>query len=400
MFGERIRTLRKERNMTLRDLAEKLNIPFTTLGNYEREDREPNVSTFLALSDFFGVSIDYLTGNQKGGKSGMTQNKFEVRLLPFEVKLTSTAAETEIPEGVKLIEAPEFWSESDDGKSAVIAILDTGIARNHPDLKDQIIGGKNFTDDYGGDDSNFEDNNGHGTHVAGTIAAKRDSKGVIGVAPSAKLLILKVLGGDGSGDYKWISDAIRYAADWKGANGETVSVMNMSLGGPADVPSLREAVKYAVNEKNIPIVCAAGNAGDNNLETFEYDYPANYNEVISVGAIDINKRIAPFTNVNKEIDLVAPGVNILSTYLNNQYARLSGTSMASPHVAGALALIKVQAERVFNRDLTEAELYAQLVKRTVPLEYSAVAVGNGLVQLHYMDKYRSLINFITTNFSE
>lgn len=74
--------------------------------------------------------------------------------------------------------------------------------------------------------------------------------------------------------------------------------------------------------------------------------------------------------------------------------------MASPHIAGALALIKVQAERVFNRDMTEAELYAQLIKRTVPLEYSAVAVGNGLVQLHYMDKYRSLINFITTNFGE
>lgn len=328
------------------------------------------------------------------------KTKFEVRLLPFEVEMTTTTAYAEIPEGVKLIEAPDFWKESDEGRTAVIAILDTGIARNHPDLKDQIIGGKNFTNDYNGDDSNFEDNNGHGTHVAGTIAAKRDNKGVIGVAPSAKLLILKVLGGDGSGDYNWISDAIRYAADWKGANGEKVSVMNMSLGGPADVPALREAVKYAVNEKNIPIVVAAGNAGDNNLETFEYDYPANYNEVISVGAIDINKQIAPFTNVNKEIDVVAPGVNVLSTYLNNQYAKLSGTSMASPHIAGALALIKVQAERVFNRDMTEAELYAQLIKRTVPLEYSAVAVGNGLVQLHYMDKYRSLINFITTNFGE
>lgn len=332
----------------------------------------------------------------------MTNCKQEgkIKLIPFEVEAELKTNSTEIPDGVDLIEAPEFWKESDEGKGSVIAILDTGIARNHPDLKDQIIGGKNFTDDYNGNDSNFEDNNGHGTHVAGTIAGKRDGKGVIGVAPSAKLLILKVLGGDGSGDYSWITSAIRYAADWKGANGETVSVMNMSLGGPADVPALHDAIKYAVNEKNIPVVCAAGNAGDDNLETYEFDYPASYNEVISVGAIDQNKRIAPFTNVNLEIDLVAPGVNILSTYLNNQYARLSGTSMASPHVAGALALLKVYSERVFNRKMTESELYAQLIKRTVPLEYSAVAVGNGLIQLHYMDKYRELINFITTNFSE
>lgn len=328
------------------------------------------------------------------------EHKLEMKLLPFNVEMSSTYAESEIPAGVKLIEAPDFWSESDEGKGSVVAILDTGVARNHPDLKDQIIGGKNFTDDYNGDDNNFEDNNGHGTHVAGIIAGKRNSSGVVGVAPGSKLLILKVLGGDGSGDYDWIINAINYAAEWTGPNKEKVSVMNMSLGGPTNLPALHEAVKKAVNEKNIPIVCAAGNAGDNNLETFEYDYPASYNEVISVGAVDVNKRIAPFTNVNEEVDVVAPGVAVSSTYLNNQYAKLSGTSMAAPHVAGALALLKVQSERVFNRKVTESELYAQLIKRTVPLEYSAVAVGNGLVQLHYMDKYRSLINFITTNFGE
>lgn len=321
----------------------------------------------------------------------------DIKLRPFEVVETSTE-KNEIPDGVRLVEAPEFWKEADEGKGSVVAILDTGIVRNHPDLKNQIIDGRNFTTDYNKDTTNFEDNNGHGTHVAGTIAASFDEKGVVGVAPATKLLILKVLTGQGGGQYDWIIDAINYACDWEGPNGEKVSVMNLSLGGPVDVPELHEAVKRAVNEYNIPIVCAAGNAGDDDVETFEYDYPASYNEVISVGAITYEKRIAPFTNVNEEVDLVAPGVDIESTYLNNRYAKLSGTSMACPHVAGALALIKVMSERDFNRKLTEAELYAQLIKRTVPLEYSNSAVGNGLIQLKYMDKYRELVNFIEVNF--
>ncbi|WP_455920505.1 S8 family peptidase [Priestia megaterium] len=321
----------------------------------------------------------------------------EIELRPFLVHQVS-AEKNEIPDGVQMIEAPEFWKESDQGKGTVVAILDTGISRNHPDLKDQIIGGKNFTSDYKGDKDNFEDNNGHGSHVAGTIAAILNNGGVVGVAPSTKLLILKVLTGEGSGNYDWIIDAIKYAADWKGPNGETVSVMNMSLGGPQDVKELHEAIKYAVNEKNIPIVCAAGNEGDDDLTTYEYDYPASYNEVISVGAVDTDYHIAPFTNVNEEVDLVAPGVDIQSTYLGSQYAKLSGTSMASPHVTGALALVKVMGEREFGRKLTEAELYAQLIKRTVPLEYTRQAVGNGLVQLKYMDKYRELVKFIQANF--
>jgi major intracellular serine protease len=325
--------------------------------------------------------------------------KEEVTLRPFRVHQVSTTIE-EIPYGVQLIEAPSFWKESDEGKSSVVAILDTGISTKHPDLKDQIIGGKNFTSDYGGSPIKYEDNNGHGTHVAGTIAAKLGNNvGVVGVAPQTKLLILKVLTGEGSGDYDWIIKAIHYACDWTGPNGEKVSVINMSLGGPQNVPELHKAVKRAVNECDIPIVCAAGNEGDDDFETFEYDYPASYNEVISVGAIDQDKRMAPFSNVNEEVDCVAPGVDIMSTYLGSQYAKLSGTSMAAPHIAGALALIKVMSDREFGRKMTESELYAQLIKRTVPLEYSTRAIGNGLVQLKYMDKYRELINFIEVNFS-
>ena len=326
--------------------------------------------------------------------------KEEVVLRPHLVHQVSTTKE-EIPYGVNLIEAPAFWEESEYGKNAVIAILDTGISRNHPDLKSQIIGGYNFTTDHNKDTKNFEDNNGHGSHVAGTIAAamQKELAGVVGVAPQAKLLILKVLTGEGSGQYDWIIRAIRYAADWKGPNGETVSVMNMSLGGPQDIPELHDAVKYAVNDKNIPIVVAAGNEGDDDMETSEYDFPASYNEVISVGAINSEKKLAAFSNTNEQVDLVAPGVDIQSTYLGNQYALLSGTSMAAPHVAGALALLKISSEKAFKRVITESELYAQLIKRTVPLAYSNQAVGNGLVQLKYMDKYRELINYIEWNFA-
>jgi major intracellular serine protease len=165
----------------------------------------------------------------------------------------------------------------------------------------------------------------------------------------------------------------------------------MSLGGPEDIPELHEAIQKAV-ENNILVVCAAGNEGDGNDSTNEFDYPGSYNEVISVGAVSLDRRISDFSNSNNEVDLVAPGETILSTYLNGKYAKLSGTSMATPHVSGALALIKILSNQAFDRELTVPELYAQLVKRTVPLGFSPKLEGNGMVFLTAIDYLTDFFN--------
>lgn len=312
----------------------------------------------------------------------------KVRLIPFQV-IKQEKKVNEVPKGVEMIQAPKIWDQT-KGKGITVAILDTGCDTTHSDLKERIVGGRNFTNDDGGNVDVYEDYNGHGTHVAGTIAAIENNTGVVGIAPEANLLIIKVLDEDGSGQYKWIINGINYAIEQK------ADIISMSLGGPEDVPELHEVIQKAVNN-NILVVCAAGNAGDGNESTDEFDYPGCYNEVISVGAIDLQRCSSDFSNSNNEIDLVAPGEEILSTYLNGTYATLSGTSMAAPHVSGALALIKVLTNTSFERNLTEVELYAQLIKRTLPLGNSPKLEGNGLVYLTVMDHLSEIFDqqFIT-----
>lgn len=325
----------------------------------------------------------------------MTQSPLQVKLVPYTIN-SIVDKTNETPKGVRLIQAPEVWKVSNQGEDIVIAVIDTGVESNHPDLKDRIIGGRNFTTDHHGDPEIFEDNNGHGTHVCGTIAASLNQEGVVGVAPKANILSLKVLTKEGSGQYDWIINAINYAVDWRGPKNERVRVISMSLGGPEDVPELHKAIQNAVNH-NVSVVVAAGNEGDNREDTFEYSYPGSYNEVIQVGAVSNDLTLAPFTNTNSEVDLVAPGVEVLSTYLNNKYASLSGTSMATPHVAGALALIINQSEKEFNRTLIETEIYAQLIRRTLPLGNRKSSEGNGFLLLNLVEKIEDIFNSARIN---
>ncbi|CAH2213226.1 S8 family peptidase [Tepidibacter aestuarii] len=305
----------------------------------------------------------------------------EVKLIPYKLEdVTKENIET-MPQGVEMIHAPEIWDKANRGKDVVIAIIDTGCDRDHPDLKDRIIDGRNFTTDHGNDLENYDDNEGHGTHVAGTIAASMNNNFVVGVAPEAKLLILKALSGDGSGTYEWIINSIKYAIDWQGPNGEKVKVINMSLGGTEDNHKLYKVIKEAV-DNNISVVCAAGNSGDGNYHTNEYEYPGSYNEVIQVGAVNFEGNFTNFANSNNEVDLVAPGVGILSTYPNNTVTRLTGTSMAAPHVAGAIALLNNSCKAEFARELSEAEIYGQLIKHTVSLGHNKKFEGNGLLSLN------------------
>ncbi|MFC7062348.1 S8 family peptidase [Halobacillus seohaensis] len=312
----------------------------------------------------------------------------DVQLIPYKTEEILDVS-SEVPEGIDMIEAEALWERTDQGKGQVVAIIDTGCQTDHPDLKGRIIEGRNFTTDYDSDEMNFSDNNGHGTHVAGTIAAVENGNGVVGAAPQSNLLILKVLTGVGNGNMEWIINAIDYATNWEGPNGEKVRVISMSLGGPTDVPELHESIQEAL-KKDISVVCAAGNEGDGRADTPEHAYPGAYNEVIQVGAIDFDRNLAEFTNTNDEIDLVAPGVNILSTYTGGKYAKLSGTSMATPHVSGALALLINLAEGQFERSMTEAEIFSQLIKRTIPLGYSKKGEGNGLISLALVDKFDQL----------
>ncbi|MGE8203202.1 S8 family peptidase [Heyndrickxia sp. NPDC080065] len=303
----------------------------------------------------------------------------EKMLIPFKFLEVVDAVEENIPEGIQLIHAPEVWEEANYGEGIIIAVIDTGIDKTHPDLKDQIIDGKDFTNT-----GDFQDDHGHGTHVSGTILAAANNAGAIGVAPRARVLALKALRGDGQGDVKWINEAIEYAINWRGPNDEKVSVISMSLGGPEDKEE-HQVIQKAV-QNNILVVCAAGNNGDGRDDTDEISYPAGYSEVVAVGAVDLQKNLADFSNTNDEIDLVAPGVGIISTYLGGKYAKLSGTSMATPHVSGAAALIKNIEEKNFGRTFTEAELYAQLCIRTEDLGISKKAQGNGLLNLSVNQK--------------
>lgn len=236
-------------------------------------------------------------------------------------KITKPVATLQpIPWGVSAVKAPAVWPRN-TADAVNIGIIDTGISQSHPDLLGNIAGGANIITPgaYPADD------NGHGTHVAGIIAALNDTQGVVGVAPKANLFAIKVMGPDGSGYMSDIINGLGWAVQ------SHMQVVNMSLGTDNDYLPFHEAVQQTV-AAGVTIVAAAGNNSGAVI------YPAAYPEVIAVSATDSRNRLASFSSRGPEVDLAAPGVSILSTYLNNGYAIMSGTSMASPHVAAAAAL--------------------------------------------------------------
>ncbi len=245
----------------------------------------------------------------------------EGELVPLQVFAPSAVATETADWGHSVIGVPEAWKVT-KGKGAKVAVLDTGIDSTHPEFAGRIKEMKNFTTSRAG----VEDMNGHGSHVAGIISAGENGFGVVGVAPEAELYIAKVLGDNGSGSFAWIAQAIDWAIEQK------VDVISMSLAaGPrASDPNMRAAIKRAT-DKGIIVISAAGNGGVT-------EYPGKFPEVICVGAIDDTKQLASFSGRGPEVAVVAPGVNVRSTYSAGRYATLSGTSMATPYVAGCAAL--------------------------------------------------------------
>lgn len=301
-------------------------------------------------------------------KARKTENEPIFTLPPFKVEQIFTTYSETVDWGLTLFGIPPLWRLS-KGSGVKVAVLDTGCALNHPDLRDAIIKARDFTRSRSGP----SDVHGHGTHCAGVIAARENSTGVIGVAPEASLLIGKVLGDSGSGSL----EAVVQGIDW--AVKEGANVINMSLGAPNGTPSLHAAVKRAV-EAGVFVVCAAGNDGPS-LDTI--GYPARYDEVVAVGAVDPRKQIARFSSRGKQVDIVAPGVNILSCYPPRNLAKLSGTSMAAPFVTGVVALmVSKHRELGTNTNLkTNADLLKHLKETAVDAgpEGFDTAYGWGLI---------------------
>ncbi|MDE2293368.1 MAG: S8 family peptidase [Elusimicrobia bacterium] len=235
-------------------------------------------------------------------------------------KASRSAGQATVPWGVQRVGAPGAWSRT-TGQGVKVAVIDTGIDASHPDLAPNYAGGVNIIDPQ----SDPMDDHGHGTHVAGTIAGAGVGRGVVGVAPRARLYAVKVLDAKGGGTNSAIAEGIAWAVD----NG--MQVINMSLGGPSS-SVLKKAVQKAY-QAGITIVCAAGN--DPNAPV---SAPASYPETIAVSASASDDSLASFSSTGPEVDFVAPGQDIVSTWPGGKYAKLSGTSMASPHVAGLAAL--------------------------------------------------------------
>ncbi|EMI56966.1 S8 family serine peptidase [Rhodopirellula sallentina] len=272
---------------------------------------------------------------------------------------------------VNAVGAPESWAAGYTGQQVVVAVVDTGVDLDHPDLMQNLfvnpgeIPGNGLDDDQNGfvddlhgydfadGDNNPDDLRGHGTHVAGTIAAAANGYGATGIAPDATILPVRVLGADGSGSSNDVAAGIRYAAQM-GAD-----IINLSLGGNYS-RSIDAAIEYASSLGSL-VVAAAGNEAAS-LPGYPARFSSSNSSVISVGASSSNSALASFSNRvgdSGAVQVDAPGVGVFSTYLGGRYATLSGTSMASPHVAG-LAALALSA----NTQLTGVQLRNLIVSGT------------------------------------
>ncbi len=287
----------------------------------------------------------------------MKRNK--INLPPFKVEKVVGALSEVVDWGLLQHGVPKTW-EKTMGEGVNVYILDTAGETEHPDLINNVKGGRNFSGAR-----TCEDKNGHGCHVAGTIAAEKNGIGVVGIAPKANLFLIKVLDDSGSGSVRAIAEGLEYCL--RELHGEhPPHIVSMSLGSDSRLGRRCEKAIDELYEKNVCIVCAAGNSGTEGV-----NYPAKYSpKVIAVGAYDKNGRLANFSTTGDEVDFAAPGVDIYSTWPKSGYAKLSGTSMATPFVAGIVALLiskhlKQEAETGKNDCKTVDQIREHLVKHCI-----------------------------------
>ncbi|WP_408955169.1 S8 family peptidase [Natroniella sp. ANB-PHB2] len=263
------------------------------------------------------------------------------------------------------ISLPQAWQETTGSEEVTVAVIDSGIDKGHIDLEEQKI---KLLDEEKYEDKGLpsslvdEDEGGHGTHVTGTIGALASNQDgeVVGTNWNVTLFPIRVFGEDlnSSGSYGLVAGAIELAVD----NG--ADIINLSLGGNFPSKALKEAIDYAY-QNDVTVIAAGGNEGNPDLF-----YPAQFETVISVGAVDHNLELTLFSNYGKSLDFVAPGQNIYSTIPDNQYGYSHGTSMAAPHVAGVAALLLAEEP-----DLTPDQIKERL--KTTAQDLGAEDVGRG-----------------------
>ena len=293
---------------------------------FDRADQE------LLIKGYGGeVSHSYSLINASAARTpskSMVKLEKNLNVKYIECDYTVHATTQEVPWGVDRIGAPVVHGYN-KGNGIKVAIIDTGIDYNHPDLNANYKGGYDFVNK----DNDPMDDNGHGTHCAGIIGAADNDEGVIGVAPEVHLHGVKVLNSGGSGSYSNVIAGIEWSVD------NDMQVISMSLGGNSYSQALQEACDMAHNN-GVLLVAAAGNDGNYWWGGYDsVDYPARYDRVIAVAATDSNDERPYWSSQGPAVELAAPGVSIYSTCWDDTYTTKQGTSMACPHVSGTAALV-------------------------------------------------------------
>ncbi len=284
----------------------------------------------------------------KQAAQGLTNNP-NVRFVEENGEMFALAQE--VPYGIYQVNADDSITSDYTGAGVDVAVIDTGIDADHPDLERNLGKGAYAVACSGSCTTGWDDDNGHGTHCAGTVGAVNNDRGVIGVAPDVTLHAVKVLGGSGGGSYSDIAAGIEYTAD------QGWDVASLSLGGGYS-QTVADACSYADN-RGVFLSAAAGNSGPC---TDCVGYPAALNTTVAVSAVDRYENLAGFSSTGPEVDLTAPGKDVLSTRAGGGTEQLSGTSMACPHVSGAAAVLMAagysasQAERRLKNTATDLGL--------------------------------------------
>ena len=301
--------------------------------------------------------------------------KDQISLLPHtrtEVYGLDPSSAQMIGWEIKKLNIDRQWTYS-EGRGVIVAVIDTGCDLEHIDIKNNLLKGINIIDKS----KDPQDDNGHGSHVCGMIAAENNGLGMVGVSPKVKILPVKALDSKGNGSLRNVIEGIVWAAD-AGAD-----FITMSLGTSQSTDQLEKAIQYA-SLKGSVVFAAAGNSGENT----EILYPARYKNVISIGAIDENLSRTSFTCSGEDLDFLSPGHNIFSIAPNNGYAIMSGTSMSNPFAVGCAALLLSHNRQHKKFSLRSAQDYVDVLSKVcidIPEERyrSRKYQGNGIIKLEF-----------------